>query len=123
MHLENNVKMLGVIKDIADYYQAMDIFLLPSLFEGFPIVAVEAQSASLLCILSENITREAKILSSTEFISLEESKEQWAQKILSLYENYNRNNISNKNEIERYNIKNKAKELQNLYIQMKKGAI
>ena len=123
MHLEKNVKMLGAIKDIADYYQTMDIFLLPSLFEGFPIVAIEAQCAGLLCVLSKNITKEAKILSSTNFISLDETKEQWAQKILKLYENYNRNSILNKNEIERYNIKNKAKELQELYIQMKKGAV
>lgn len=123
MHLEKNVKMLGVIEDISTYYQAMDIFLLPSLFEGFPIVAVEAQSSSLLCIMSENITKESKILSSTEFISLQETAETWAKRILELYENYDRHKLKNEEEIEKFNIKNKAKELQELYIKMEKGEI
>lgn len=123
MNLENNVILLGIVNNTADYYQVMDVFLLPSLFEGLPIVSIEAQSSRLLCVMSESITREAKIISSTQFISLEESSKQWADTILNLYDKYDRNSEKSKNEIERYNVKNRTKELQNLYLKIEKGTI
>ena len=51
--LENFVMMLGQVGNMADLYQAMDIFLLPSLFEGLGIVLVEAQAAGLPCLTTQ----------------------------------------------------------------------
>src|SRR5690606_4659996 len=56
--LENDVKFLGVRKDIPELLQAFDIFLFPSLFEGLPVVLVEAQAAGLKSIVSNTITKE-----------------------------------------------------------------
>ena len=53
--LEKSVKFLGQRKDIEKVYQAMDVFCLPSLYEGFGMVALEAQVAGIKCICSENI--------------------------------------------------------------------
>ena len=59
---------LGRRPDTDRLYQAMDVFLLPSHFEGLPIVGIEAQSAGLPCIMSDRITREAKITKNCLFL-------------------------------------------------------
>lgn len=57
--LEEHVRFLGFRKDIEDIMKLFDIMLLPSLYEGLPTVAIEAQAAGIRCILSDTITKEA----------------------------------------------------------------
>jgi glycosyltransferase involved in cell wall biosynthesis len=83
------VKFLGVRNDITDLMQGMDLFLFPSLFEGLPVVLIEAQAAGLNCIVSSSITKESDVTGRVEFISLNESPEKWADQILSAsYEHF-----------------------------------
>lgn len=56
-----NVHLIGVTANVADYYSAMDIFWLPSFYEGLPTVSLEAQANGLTVIASNNITHEIKI--------------------------------------------------------------
>lgn len=51
LRLENSVMFLGQRNDVSDLYQAFDVFLLPSLYEGLSAVGVEAQASGLLCYL------------------------------------------------------------------------
>lgn len=81
--LNSNVKFLGVRSDVSDIMQAMDIFLFPSLFEGLPVVLVEAQAAGLRCIVSDTITKESDVTGRVEFISLGDAPEIWANLILT----------------------------------------
>ena len=67
--------------DVSDIYQAMDVFVLPSLFEGLPLVSIEAQTNGLPCVFSDRITKEVCITDTTKFLSLKESKEYWAKTI------------------------------------------
>ena len=61
----------------------MDVFILPSHFEGLPIVGVEAQAAGLPVIFSDKITREAKIINNVSFLSIKEKYiNEWSTKIL-----------------------------------------
>ncbi|KGH65879.1 hypothetical protein X291_04320 [Oenococcus oeni IOEB_C23] len=55
---ERKVIMMNDVTDIARYYQMLDILLMPSRFEGLPLVAVEAQASGLNLIVSKKITRE-----------------------------------------------------------------
>ncbi|MDQ6423272.1 glycosyltransferase family 1 protein [Paenibacillus sp. LHD-117] len=81
------VKFLGVREDIAGLLQAMDLFLFPSLFEGLPVVLVEAQAAGLRCIVSDRITKESDITGRVSFLSLDQSPEVWSDAVLaSTYE-------------------------------------
>jgi len=81
-HLEDAVKLLGRRSD-ADYlYQGMDVFLLPSNFEGLPIAGIEAQSAGLPCFMSDTITKESRITENCYFISLKAGAKRWAEEIL-----------------------------------------
>ena len=84
LQLQNNVKFLGSRSDISDLMQAMDLFLFPSLFEGLPVVLVEAQAAGLKCITSTGVTKESDLTDSVEFYDLNLSPQQWAKKILAL---------------------------------------
>ncbi|MGM9986278.1 MAG: glycosyltransferase family 1 protein [Bacillaceae bacterium] len=80
--LNDAVKFLGLRSNIADMMQAMDIFLFPSLFEGLPVVLVEAQAAGLTCITSTGVTEEANITKEVMYLSLQASPKEWADAVL-----------------------------------------
>lgn len=80
--LVDKVRFLGVREDIPHLMHAMDLFLFPSLFEGLPVVLVEAQTAGLPCLVSNSITKESDITGAVAFMSLEENPEKWGEKIL-----------------------------------------
>ncbi|QGQ47228.1 glycosyltransferase family 1 protein [Metabacillus sediminilitoris] len=81
--LSSNVKFLGVREDIAQLMQAMDLFLFPSLFEGLPVVLVEAQAAGLNCIVSDSITSETDITGRIQYINLKDSIDLWVDRVIT----------------------------------------
>lgn len=85
--LEDSVQMLGFRQDIDRLYQAMDFFVLPSLFEGLPTVGVEAQSTGLPCLMSDAITDEAKITDKCWFLPLHTAPDKWSRFILEKRDN------------------------------------
>lgn len=80
--IAQRVHFLGNRRDAWRFYQAMDLFLLPSFFEGLPGVLVEAQAAGLRCVVSDTVTREAKATDLVTYLSIEETPERWAEEIL-----------------------------------------
>ena len=78
----DRVHFLGNRGDVARFYQAMDIFLLPSFFEGLPGVLVEAQAAGLRCLVSDTVTGEAKATDLVTYLSIGEPPARWAKEIL-----------------------------------------
>lgn len=80
--LEENVRFLGMRADVPRLYQAMDCFVLPSLFEGLPVVGIEAQAAGLPCYFADTVTKEAGITELVQFISLKSAPDVWAASIL-----------------------------------------
>lgn len=81
--IEKSILFLGMRTDIEELLLASDVFVLPSLYEGLPIVALEAQASGLPIILSDNITKEINVCKTCDFLSLDEGNDAWAQKILS----------------------------------------
>lgn len=77
-NLSDYIKLLGNRTDIPDLYQAMDCFFLPSLFEGLPVTAIEAQAMGLPCLISDTVTRELVYTDLVQYISLD-NKEGWVQ--------------------------------------------
>ena len=77
--LEAEATFLGNTDDPALYYQAMDLFLFPSLFEGLGIVAVEAQCAGVPCLISDRVPRAAGITADCAFLPIDKGPEPWAE--------------------------------------------
>lgn len=80
--LEKNVIFTGVRSDIPVILQGMDIFIMPSVFEGLPVTLIEAQASGLKIIASDKITREVKITKLIDFVSIQRSAKDWAEIIL-----------------------------------------
>lgn len=78
--LADRVLFLGDRKDVPDLYQAMDALILPSFFEGLPMVGVEAQCAGLPMICSDRVPDEVAI-GDCEFLPLEASLSRWATRV------------------------------------------
>ena len=81
--LDEKMSWLGRREDIKQFYNAFDAFLLPSLYEGLPVVGIESQATGLPVFFSEEVTREAAIAELGHFISLKKGAEEWANIIIS----------------------------------------
>lgn len=92
--LTEAVKFMGAKSNANEYLQAFDIFLMPSLYEGLPVVGIEAQAAGLKCFMSDVITRKVDITGNVDFISLDKSPEEWAGRIIDEYKSFVRKDVS-----------------------------
>lgn len=118
LNLDDNVKFLGQRNDANELYQVFDVFLLPSLYEGLPVVGVEAQASGLLCYLSDDMTKETKVLDITKFMSLNNTPEEWADNILDDVKKYKRIDTSKEMTAKNFNIKEEAKKLEEYYLNL-----
>lgn len=112
--LEESVIFLGMRDDVNKIMQAIDIFLMPSRFEGLPVAAVEAQSSGVRCLLSDTITKEIKVTDLIEFIGVK-SKEDvnvWRDKILEYKLGYDRREMNEDMKKSGFEIKEAAKNLE-----------
>ena len=101
-----------------ELYQAMDVFVFPSVFEGLGIVALEAQAAGVPCAVADTLPKEVKINGNFQFVSLRKSPEQWAEIIQDIYEK----SIMNKENEEKmlksvYNIEKQVYLIQELFLE------
>lgn len=82
--LEGKVLLMGNRSNTEDFYQIMDIFMFPSLWEGLGIAVVEAQASGLTCFISDSIPLEVDLgVGLISVISLEESASVWANQIVN----------------------------------------
>lgn len=121
--LEKNVQFLGQRNDIDELYQAMDAFVLPSLYEGLPVVGVEAQASGLPCFFSANMTEEVNLLDSTKFINLNHTSKYWADKILKEINSFTRKDMSLEITNGNFNIKTEARKLEEYYLKYNKNVL
>lgn len=84
LKLNDKVKFLGVRSDIPKLLMAMDVYIMPSLYEGLPVSVVEVQAAGLSALLSDKISKEVKLKGNVYFASLNLAPEKWAEIALSI---------------------------------------
>jgi len=116
LNIEDSVVFLGRKSNVADYLQAMDVFVLPSLYEGLPVIGIEAQTAGLTCYFSDVITKETAI-TNVFFLSLKDSPVIWAEKILETSIS-SRTDMTSKLKEFGFDITQEAKKLGDFYLNL-----
>lgn len=112
-HICDKVVFAGTVDNTEDYLMAMDVFALPSRFEGVPNVLIEAQAAGLICMSSDSVTREAKITDNVIFLELK--KDKWVDEILCYENGYARHKADGQIRNAGYDIKEEIKVLEGIY--------
>lgn len=112
--LVDSVTFLGRRNDVNSIMQAADVLLMPSYFEGLTLVAVEAQAASLPICISDTTTKEVKITHNIDFVSLSESLETWANKVL-IQKGCNREDNYNIMQESGFEIHHEARRVEKIY--------
>lgn len=115
-----NIKFLGLQKDTFNLLNGMDLMLLPSIYEGLGIVAIEAQSNGIMVLASENIPNKADMgLGLIKRIKLSD-KDKWVEEILKIKSKFKReNNTEQKEKVlkSEYNMEQVIKEVEKLYLE------
>jgi len=114
LELKDSVIFTGVRSDIPELMCAMDVFVLPSLFEGLPVTLIETQANGLKSVVSDVVTTECKISEHIEFISLDEPSLVWASKIMRI-DRYTREDMREKIKVAGFDIGEVVSHLSNIY--------
>lgn len=115
---KDRIILYGTTQNPRAMYSAMDVFVLPSRYEGLPVVLLEAQITGLPCIVSDRVTKEMDF-GSICWESIDADPEIWAEKILGtqLLREVDREAYrqAHQNQIAAYDIKSTAKQLDRIY--------
>lgn len=119
LNLEDKVFFTGNIDNVSDYLSAIDLIVMPSLYEGLPLALIEQQANGLRCIVSDTITQEVNKTGNVTFLSLNSPAEKWATEIVSMKKVEGRELVSQKaiNDIisAGYSIREEANKLERFY--------
>lgn len=81
LDIKENVIFTGVIHETYQWYSAIDVLMMPSLYEGFPVVLIEAQAAGLPCVISDTITKQVEVTDLIHYCRLDSQYTEWIEKI------------------------------------------
>lgn len=117
--IEEYVIFTGNQKQVSDYYQAFDFFLLPSFYEGLPGTAVEAQVSGIYGIISDTVTDEAIVTDLMKQMSIQLPPKAWADEILRFEnEQKHKNRCSHDTQVRKsgFDVKEQAQRISEFYI-------
>ena len=114
MGLAGSVLFLNLRDDIERIYQAMDVFVLPSRYEGLPVAGVEAQAAGLPCLFSRDVTEEVLLTPRAEMLSLQADHGEWADAILK-HDGSERSDFGDLLRSKGFDIRVEAKKMERFY--------
>ncbi len=85
LKIDNKVRFLGNRSDVNCLYQAMDVMLLPSFHEGFPVTLTEAQASGLYCLVSDRVSTETNIIGTVQYLSIDkEDNIEWVNALRTI---------------------------------------
>lgn len=116
--IQDSVMFVGNVSNVNQWYQAFDSFVLPSFFEGLPVVGIEAQASGLRCTFSDTITKETDISGFCTFLSLQSPLSEWAKAISESMQGDDRPDMTQVIGNAHYDIDLEAKRLQEIYIKL-----
>jgi len=113
--INNFVVFTGKQLKTEDYYSAFDVFLMPSLYEGLPIVGVEAQCEGLSCFFSDQIDKQIILSNKSYVLPLTKHESEWAEFILMNHQIEDRKDATKMIENKGYSIQSTIRELEKIY--------
>lgn len=113
----DRIVFTGVVKNVSVYMMAMDVFVFPSLFEGFPIAVIEAEATGLPVVMSDVITKEVDMTDLVHRHSLGKTAEMWAKTICAIT-SCNRSEYNQMIAESKYNMRTSIKLISSLYEEM-----
>ena len=118
LHLQNAVIFAGKRTDPERIYQALDVFVMPSLWEGLPLVLLEAQASGLPVLASDRITKEVRCAENFRYLPLEEGVEIWVEHLLALSREKAERTLATTEGLRQrgFDIRAEAQRLRNLYL-------
>ena len=119
--LEDWMVLLGIRKDIDSLMRKSSAFLLPSLYEGMPLVMIEAQAAGLPVYASDGVPEETRITNLIHYYPLADGPDKWAGRILQDLPEQERTDTYEKILKSGYDISSEAKALESFYVGLADG--
>lgn len=113
--IDKNVRFLGKRSDVAELYQAMDVLVMPSRFEGVPVVGIEAQFSVLPCVFSSKVPREVEFTDGCTFLDLKTGATAWADAIVKIAKKERKNKPYSDTA---YRIENATEHLERYYLNL-----
>ena len=117
LELNDNVIQLGVRSDVDELVQAMDVFALPSKYEGFSVSLLEAQASGLPCVVSDRVPKESAVTNNVQWLSIDNGVEEWVKAFLKL-KNFEREDTYEQIIKAKFDIKESAKNLTDFYFDL-----
>lgn len=114
--LSNIILFLGIQNNVHEWLSAMDVFMMPSLYEGLPVSLIEVQANGLPAIVSDTITDHVKLQNNISFQSLSDGPTAWAKDILRVINHQQRACNSNCVSDGGFNINETAKIYENILL-------
>lgn len=115
--INDKIIFTGIRNDVPELLMLMDVFLFPSIFEGFAIAVMEAQASGLPCIISDKIPNETRLSDLVEVIPLNAPKDVWVESVLrNNRATENRHNYYKKIVNKGYDIKENVKWIEQFYL-------
>lgn len=121
LNIYDNIVFVGAVDNVYEWLQAMDLMILPSLYEGFPLVLVEWQSVGLPIIVSDKVTKNCNLTGLIEFLSIDVQEDVWVDKITStklLNRNKNSEKLLKIIKSKGFDISENVKKLERLYFNL-----
>ena len=115
MNLDDKVIFTGVTNRVNEIMQAVDVFLLPSLYEGLPVSVVEAQATGLECIVSDKVTKEVNFGDLVHFLPIDKGIELWVEQLLEL-RGYRRESGTELVREHGYSARENVKDIEGIYL-------
>ncbi|MBP1737465.1 MAG: glycosyltransferase, partial [Oscillospiraceae bacterium] len=117
MGMGDDVILAGASNEVSSFLQAMDLFVLPSIFEGLPIVLIEAQCTGLPCVVSGSVTDEVDVCGLISFVDLSAPDDEWVKNMMdSISKSGSRTSRRRQLEQAGYDIDAEAKKLEEWYV-------